>query len=106
MLLGVRVFDTENSILFCLILFEHYLKSYFEKRGKKWSHKIIQVDLNSSRRELFVRGLKFVVALWIFGKLILYVRLLRVQSSRIHWLDLVLKWVGPVAILHHSLVVN
>ena len=45
--------------------FGRYLESYFEKGVKMGHTKIYSVDLNSLRRELFVRGLGFVVALLV-----------------------------------------
>ena len=52
-------------------MFGRYLESYFEKKQVKMDDtKTVQTDLDSSRQELFARGLGFIVALLVFRKLI------------------------------------
>jgi len=53
--LGTRIFDKANPNLLGVILFEHYLESYFEKEVKNGSDKIISSRFGFSSPRAFQR---------------------------------------------------
>ena len=67
--LGTRVLYIANPILLGIFLSGRYLESYFEKEVKTDHTKIYQADPDSSRRELSVHGLGFVVALLVHSEI-------------------------------------